>query len=335
MKYKVSKCCLVTLSLFAAHSWAANDWFLQQNSLTNAHKYLLEGELNQSFSAMVQTWQQEPPEHLQSHLDKLLIKGLDKDCGRSYNDAEFPTWLHNLTIQRQTIQSPGRLSYRLKIDAQSSSQLKDVKFIKWPEQVLLSNSTNLDEKGNPILKSSEEIAPVSTDPVGNATTVGLDPSRVITTQKDSSTSNQNIDEKEWDFNQRIDLNSQLSSGLYQAKLTTTDGKTWETWILIANPINKQTVRWQSKDEWTVDKNGLLNRFCPLPILDIGLYGNVNDDYKEVWQQSYESDYPNALPETDLPASRYLLSVSITHKRWQGAITIEDKQIINKAYDISY
>ncbi|MFH0258508.1 DUF2861 family protein [Vibrio rumoiensis] len=279
---------LVALSLITAPSWAVNNWFLEQTSLTNAHQFLLEGNLEESFDAMIQTWQKEPEAPIRSHLDQLLLKALDKDCGRSFDNSKLPKWLDKLAIQRQAIQSPGRLSYRLKIDAQSDVELKQITFTKWPDQVVMSN-VNTPEK---------------------------------------------IDNQHWKYSQRVDLNAQLDTGLYKIRISTEQGKEWESWILLAHPNHKQTVRWSSKEEWVVDKTALLNRFCPLPVMDVALYGNVDGDYKEVWNKEYESDYPTQVPETKLPADRYLLGVSIIHKRWQGAITIEDKQILNKAFDIS-
>ncbi|WP_086980905.1 DUF2861 family protein [Vibrio aphrogenes] len=279
----------VTASLLAAQTWAANtNWFYEQTALSNAHKFLLEGELNQSFDSMVQVWQKAPQNHIKDHLDQLLLKSLDKDCGRSFDQSPFPTWLDKLAIQRQVIQSPGRVNYRLEIDAQSKVELSEFEFIRWPDNILMSNTN---------IVSSEQ-------------------------------------ETYWQYSQRSDLNAQLESGLYKIKLTTEAGQEWESWVLLAHPNHKQTVRWNSKDSWVVDKTALLNKFCPLPVMNVALYGNLDGGYKEAWTQSYESDYPTTVPNTTLPANRYLLGVSITHKRWQGEIAIEDKQVINKAYDIT-
>lgn len=281
---------LITLSLFAAPttSWAATSWFLEQTSLTNAHKFLLEGRLEDSFDSMIQAWQKDPEDHLKHHLDLLLAKSLDKDCGRSFDNSKFPEWLNKLSIQRQAIQSPGRLSYRLKIDTQSDIPLGQITFLKWPDQVVMSS-------------------------IGSET-------------KD--------DDQHWQYSQRVDLNAQLETGLYKIKIAADQGKQWERWILLTHPNHKQTVRWHSKESWVVDKTALLNRYCPLPVMDVALYGNIDGDYQEVWNKEYESDYPNEVPNVSLPTDRYLLSVSIIHKRWQGAIIIEDKQMLNKAYDLS-
>lgn len=280
------------MSLFAvsASSWAAkpNDWFTEKSSLTNAHKTLLEGDLEQSFHSMIQTWQKEPKEHIKNHLDNLLTKALDKDCGRSFDGSGFPSWLEKVTIQRQTIQSPGRLNYRLRILVQSNHRLDDVTFTKWPDLTLINK-------------------------------VGLV---------------ENKERNHWLYSNRIDMNAQIDSGLYKFKLIDEAGEEWENWVILSKPNNKQTVRWNSKDTWVVDKIGLLNRFCPLPVLEVSLYGNVSGEYTEVWKKEYETDYPESVSNVALPPNRYLLGVSITHKRWQGLMTIEDKQIINKAYDIS-
>lgn len=283
---------VVTLSLLVAPAttWAAkeNDWFIAKSSLTNAHKALLEGDLEQSFHSMIQTWQKEPKEHVKNHLDSLLTKALDKDCGRSFDASGFPSWLEKVTIERQTIQSPGRLNYRLSILVQSNHRLTEVTFTRWPDRTIINK-------------------------------VGLI---------------ENKDQERWLYANRIDMNAQIESGLYKIKLTDETGEEWENWTILSKPNNKQTVRWNSKDTWVVDKTELLNPFCPLPVLEVSLYGNVDGKYKEVWKNKYETDYPESVSNTILPPNRYLLGVSITHKRWQGLMTIEDKQVINKAYDVS-
>ncbi|OEF23225.1 DUF2861 family protein [Vibrio rumoiensis] len=285
LKFKIA---VITLSLLAVPTWAADDWFTEKSSLTNAHKALLEGNLEQSFNSMIQTWQKEPHDQLKVHLDNLLTKALDIDCGRSFDSSGYPAWLDKVTIERQTIQSPGRLNYRLRILVQSNNKLTDVSLTKWPDIVMINNEGLSEEQ----------------------------------------------DKEHWLYQNRIDMNAQIDSGLYKIKLKDQSGEEWENWVILSKPDNKQTVRWNSKDSWIVDKTALLNRFCPLPVLEVALYGNVNGEYKELWKKEYETDYPISLSDTNLPPSRYLLGVSITHKRWQGLMTIEDKQIINKAYDIS-
>lgn len=144
----------------------------------------------------------------------------------------------------------------------------------------------------------------------------------------SESSKQNI------FQKRYSLNARLASGLYLLKIKPINEEPWVTWVVMSEPQAKQIVRWQSKDNWKVEKTGLLNKHCPLPVLNISLFDFLEGKYQKVWSQEYESDYPSSIPLRDLDPDRYVLAVSITHRRWQGAVSIEDQQVISKTYDIS-
>lgn len=133
---------------------------------------------------------------------------------------------------------------------------------------------------------------------------------------------------------RYNLNTKLSIGLYRLDITASDQTSWSSWIIFGDPKAKQTVRWASKDQWVVEKNALLNRYCPLPKLNVSVFDYVENEYKEIWTKSYESDYPTELELTNLASDRYVLAVSMTHQRWQGAITIEQAQVISKTYNVS-
>ncbi|MEZ9060482.1 DUF2861 family protein [Vibrio pelagius] len=136
------------------------------------------------------------------------------------------------------------------------------------------------------------------------------------------------------YNKRYNLSSPVQSGLYRLSVKVEDGTTWSTWIIFGEVKLKQQVRWASKDSWRIDKKELLNPYCPLPRLEVGLYDYVDEQYERVWGKSYESDYPMQLKEQDIPSDRYVLAVSMAHARWQGDITIEQTQTISKTYDIS-
>lgn len=133
---------------------------------------------------------------------------------------------------------------------------------------------------------------------------------------------------------RYNLNSKPDMGLYRLDISTAEQDSWSTWIIFNDSKAKQTVRWASKDKWTVDKNALLNRYCPLPKLDVNVYDYIDGKYKEIWSREYESDYPTSLDSSNLPPNRYILAVSMTHHRWQGPISIEQSQVISKTYDVS-
>lgn len=279
---------LLLIFLLPNHSWAAREWFTEQTSIIRAHKALLEGDLKQSFDSMVEAWQSNPEPYEKEHLDGLLLKGLDVDCGRGFDPSGYPHWLDKLTIQRQEVQNTGRLSYSLNIDVLTTLDINKLSFIRWPSRSLLTHAKLTNEKVN----------------------------------------------DKYHNNSQIDLNTEIESGLYKIQLETTSGKNWEHWVILASPNNEQSVRWKSKDSWIIDKTALLNRYCPLPVLDVMLYGILDGDYKKVWSEEYESNYPKTVPASNLPANRYLLGVSMTHKHWQGLISIEYKQVINKTYDLS-
>lgn len=288
---------LSLLSAFACSSLAANadEWFIEKTSITNAHKALLEGQLEKSFDSIVQTWQKEPSDKIKQHLNQLLNKALESDCGKTFDTSGFPKWLDKVTIERQTIQNMTRVNYKLKLDIESTEQLAQVQFTKWPDLDLINQSLQLQQP------QAEELA---TQPVI------------------------------WPYTHSIDMNAQIDTGLYKIKIQTQDQQEWESWIVLSKRHSKRVVRWSSNDSWVVDKKELLNEFCPLPILTVSLSGNSDKSYKKVWEKSYESKFPESVPDLKLPPDRYLLNVSITHKRWQGLILVQDKQIMNKAYDIT-
>jgi len=155
--------------------------------------------------------------------------------------------------------------------------------------------------------------------------ISADQSFVDLTQDEGSTRS---------YVKRYNLNSKIPMGLYRIDITAQDQTSWSSWLVFGESKAKVTIRWQSKDQWRVEKNALLNSHCPLPKLDASLYDYVDDQYNKVWGESYESDYPTTLEPNIVPPDRYVLAVSMTHKRWQGPIIVEQSQIISKTYDIS-
>ncbi|NOI29764.1 DUF2861 family protein [Vibrio coralliilyticus] len=133
---------------------------------------------------------------------------------------------------------------------------------------------------------------------------------------------------------RYNLNSKIPMGLYRLDVTAKDQTSWSSWLVFGEPKAKVSIRWQSKDQWRVERNALLNSHCPLPKLDTALYDYVDGQYNKVWGATYESDYPTALEPNPVDPGRYVLAVSMTHQRWQGPIIVEQSQIISKTYDVS-
>lgn len=136
------------------------------------------------------------------------------------------------------------------------------------------------------------------------------------------------------YTKRYNLNSKMKMGLYRLDVTAVDQTSWSSWLVLGEPRAKVSVRWQSKDQWKVEKNALLNPHCPLPKLETALFDFVDGKYNRVWNANYESDYPTNLEANVVEPGRYVLAVSVKHSRWQGPIIVEQSQIISKTYDVS-
>ncbi|WP_375749877.1 DUF2861 family protein [Vibrio sp. HN007] len=280
---------LTTLLLVTPVSAAtAENWFEGSSPLIQAHQMLLDDNLEQSFSAMIQVWQSNNNAYMDNHLNQLLLKALEKDCGKSLSSEPLAEWLDEVIVRRQSIESPGRRVERAVVDAVTQVDIESIDLIKWP-----------------------------------ATPVSDETEYTIVNESDK-TIHRNF----------FSLSQRLSKGLYKVVIKSASKGVWESWVVIGEAEAKEVVRWETKDKWAVDKFGLLNPYCALPVMDIGLYDYVDDQYKKVWKRSYESEYPKTLPQESFKPDRYVLAVSITHKRWQGAITIEEQQVISKTHDIS-
>ncbi|ANU38416.1 DUF2861 family protein [Vibrio scophthalmi] len=136
------------------------------------------------------------------------------------------------------------------------------------------------------------------------------------------------------YSKRYNINNKLPMGLYRIDVVTKDNESWSSWLVLGDPQADMTVRWSSKDHWEVEKHALLNTNCPLPKLNTALYDYVDGTYNQVWSGNYESDYPTSLPMDQIESGRYVLAVSMIHRRWQGKIMVEQAQIISKTYDVS-
>lgn len=155
-----------------------------------------------------------------------------------------------------------------------------------------------------------------------------------TLSTDNSLSQTEVSDSVTKYSKRYNLNSKMKMGLYRIDVTAVDQTSWSSWLVLGEPKAKVSVRWQSKDQWKVEKNALLNPHCPLPKLETALYDFVDGKYNRVWNASYESDYPNSLDANVVEPGRYVLAVSVNHSRWQGPIIVEQSQIISKTYDVS-
>lgn len=289
MKRKALPLLLMAMTSFPS---SATEWFTGSNALTQVHKHILNDDLTLMFDSLVEVWQSNTSKVREQHLNELFNQALNKDCGKTLTKNTLPDWISSVVIKRHMIQSPGRDTFRLVIDLESTENIQNISLDKWVDKTLSSDSQ--------MTKSAKKV--------------------------------ENSDA--YLYNKRYNLSSPVQSGLYRLSVKVEDGATWSTWVIFGEVKLKQQVRWASKDSWRIDKKELLNPYCPLPRLEVGLYDYVNERYERVWGKSYESDYPMQLKGEDIPSDRYVLAVSMAHARWQGDITIEQTQTISKTYDIS-
>ncbi|CAH0529624.1 DUF2861 family protein [Vibrio hippocampi] len=133
---------------------------------------------------------------------------------------------------------------------------------------------------------------------------------------------------------RYNLVAPLEIGLYQLNIYNEGGEHWSQWVILSEESLVQTVRWASKDEWRIEKHALVNSYCPLPMLRVGVYDYIDNEFVPVWTRNYESDYPTTIENKTIAPDRYVLSIAMTQSRWQGQILFERSQIISKTFDVS-
>lgn len=189
-------------------------WFEENNIVTQMHQKLLEDDLNGMFELMVQVWQQESTDSLASHLDSLLKQATEKDCGKSLIAEGFPSWIDSITIEKVSLQRPGRLSNKLALNILTDKPLVSVKLIAWPDSSISNNV--IDQR------SYEE----TTD------------------------DNRTLQHTEATYS----LNKPLKAGLYQLVLEDNTQRLWTHWLIMSDADPVHVVRWDSQDSWAVDKN---------------------------------------------------------------------------------
>ncbi|CAM3035653.1 DUF2861 family protein [Vibrio mytili] len=284
----------VALSLALVKPVLAEDWFQTNTPLTQAHQHLLEDDLAGMFNSLVELWQSEPTKNLTPHLNKLLAQSLSKDCGKALTDVTLPDWISGINVIRQTIQSPGRDTFRLVVRLRATTDIEDITFHRWVDDTISADSSLNVEPHT----ESAEIA------------------------------------NERSYLKRYNLTGRLEAGLYHLSITAKNKKTYATWVILGDSNSAQYVRWTSKEDWKVEKSALRNPHCPLPQLEVGLYDYIEGQYEQIWKKTYESNYPSSLELADVPNDRYVLAVSINSRRWQGDIIVEQAQTISRTYDFS-
>lgn len=270
----------------------AADWFDNNDTLTQVHKHLLDDDLPGMFESLVEVWQNNPTQVKEEHLNELFTQALDRDCGKSLAKPALPSWISSLVIKRIAIQSPGRDSYRVVVDAETEGLIQNIELSQWVDKPISSDSIFSE----PPFQDSDKSTKL--------------------------------------YRKRYNLNSPLDSGLFRLTVKSKSNETWSSWVILGEVILKQQVRWASKDSWRVDKKELLNPYCPLPRLEVGLFDYIDGQYEEVWGKRYESDYPTTVESGNISNDRYVLAISMVHSRWQGDIAIEQTQSISKTFDIS-
>ncbi len=278
----------VLILLLPSFCGVTKTWFKTSSPLNQAHEKLLDNDLKGSFDAMIQVWQSDPTEYVENHLNELLQKTLENDCGKSIATEPVAPWIRSIIVKRQSIQSPGRTVSRVIAEITSETDITGIRLLRWPDTVV-SKEANFE-----VIKGEAK----------------------------------NI------FRISYELNQRLPSGLYRLEVNSDNNQPWHQWIVMGESVNKEVVRWESKDSWAVDRLAQLNPYCTLPVLTVSLYDYIKDEYVRVWNQEYEGKYPTQLPISELKPDRYVLAVGITHHRWQGPVIIEDQQVISKTYDIS-
>lgn len=285
---------ITCLAVSLPYSSTEAKWFEESNTVTKMHESLLKDDLSGMFELMVQVWQQESEDYLRPHLDDLLEQAIGKDCGKSLVSEGFPAWIDNLVINKNRVQRPGRTSYKVRIDIESESTIKDISLLRWPDSHI-SSEKQVSQK---VDLDSE------------------DGRQLHFTSKSYS------------------LSSQVKSGLYQLVVTDVNGEEWKTWVIMDTIKPAQEVRWESRDSWAVDKKKLLNPSCPLPRQTIEVLEYSDGKYSRVWENSYESQYPKSIPKGVVEPNRYLVSVSMVNSRWQGPIIIQEQNTISKTIDLT-
>ncbi|GAL02911.1 DUF2861 family protein [Photobacterium aphoticum] len=140
-------CSLLLLQSALMVPTATAKWFMNQDLFTVAHQKLLEGKTNESFGSMVQAWQQSPSAEQQNNLNELLQLAITEDCGHSLDRTALPSWLTSVVIQREMVQNQNQILPRLAINGTAERRITEIKFIHWPDQVILSATPKLNNGG--------------------------------------------------------------------------------------------------------------------------------------------------------------------------------------------
>ncbi len=271
-------------------------WFEQNTPLTQAHQHLLEDNLQGMFNSLVELWQTNESQDMSQHLDELLEHSLTKDCGKSLSDNKLSEWLKTVKISRQTIQSPGRNTFRLVVTANSVEELASIKMSSWSEKPLSVDSSFLASSDGVTTYDNEKQYSKRYNLSGKLDT-GLYRIEIITKNNQSWSSWIILGQPEaphyvrWTSNQswKVDKRKLLNPFCPLPQMD----------IELYDYLDDRYVRiWGERYKPEYPKQLNINKL------------------------------------TDVPNDRYVLAVRMHNQRWQGEVIIEQSQSISQTYDIS-
>ncbi|MDD1792275.1 DUF2861 family protein [Enterovibrio makurazakiensis] len=125
----------------------------------------------------------------------------------------------------------------------------------------------------------------------------------------------------------------VHAGLYKLELTSNEGESWSSWVLIGEPDATQKISWMDSRSWRIAPTTDLKSTCPRPFLSMNLYQQSDVDEAPIWSEEKDKNLPTSLPIIDVPNGQYWFSIALIERRWQGAILFEDVQRIARAIDL--
>ncbi|KKD59105.1 hypothetical protein RN22_18070 [Grimontia sp. AD028] len=129
------------------------------------------------------------------------------------------------------------------------------------------------------------------------------------------------------------LSGAVHAGLYKLELTSTDGESWSSWVLVSQPEPIQKISWKDSRSWRIAPPTDLKSTCPRPFLSMNLYQTDVGQDAPIWSDEKDKNLPTSLPVIDVPNGQYWFSVALIERRWQGAILFEDVQRIARFIDL--
>ncbi|MGR5536800.1 DUF2861 family protein [Vibrio mediterranei] len=75
---------IFALAILTASTSVGADWFENNTTITQAHRHLLNRDLESMFQSLVEEWQQQPTKSIKNHINRLFLQSLEVDW--SYAD---------------------------------------------------------------------------------------------------------------------------------------------------------------------------------------------------------------------------------------------------------